>query len=334
MDQFAAMRRADTLARLGLGTVAPNPIVGAVILDTNGEVISEGFHERAGADHAEIVALKRAGAKARGATLVVTLEPCNHQGKTPPCSEAIIAAGISQVIFAVSDPNQIAAGGGARLRSAGIAVVVGILADEVSFTNRAWLKKVITGAPYITAKVATTLDGRIAARDGSSKWITSESARADVATLRSECDAIITGTGTVLADDPQLTVRAQVRGEFKPTRMILGVREIPSTARINSSEVETVHLKSRQIGDAIELAKTRGWNRLLLEAGPTLTSAFFKANLVDELFIYQAPTLLGAGDTFVTELGITSLTDRIDLKLHSAEAIGTDLKLHLLARSA
>lgn len=334
MDQLAAMRRADTLARLGLGTVAPNPIVGALVLDTSGEVVSEGFHERAGADHAEIVALKRAGAKARGATLVVTLEPCNHQGKTPPCSEAIIAAGISQVIFAVSDPNQIAAGGGARLRSAGIAVVVGILADEVAFTNRAWLKKIKTGAPYLTAKVATTLDGRIAARDGSSKWITSESARADVATLRSECDAVITGTGTVLADDPQLTVREQLRGEFKPTRIILGTREIPRTARINSGEVETVHLKSRQIGDALELAKARGWNRLLLEAGPTLTSAFFKANLVDELFIYQAPTLLGAGDTFVTELGITSIADRIDLKLHSAEPIGADLKLHLLARSA
>lgn len=334
MDLLAAMRRANAIARLGLGRVAPNPIVGALILDSNGEVIAEGFHERAGSDHAEIVALKRAGAAARGATLVVTLEPCNHLGKTPPCSEAIIAAGISRTIFAVSDPNQIAAGGETRLRSAGIVVESGILADEVSFTNRAWLKKIATGAPYVTAKVATTLDGRIAARDGSSKWITSESSRTDVAALRSECDAIITGTGTVLADNPQLTVRDQSRGEFKPTRIVLGTREIPPVARINSADVETIHLKSRKIDDALQLAVARGWNRILLEAGPALTSAFVKAGLVDELFIYQAPTLLGAGETFVNELGINSLAERIDLRLHTAEPIGTDLKLHFLARSA
>ena len=331
---MAAMRRADQIARLGLGLVAPNPIVGALIVDSSGEVIAEGFHQRAGDDHAEIIALKRAGVAARGATLVVTLEPCNHHGKTPPCSEAIIAAGITRTVFAISDPNQVASGGGERLRSAGVAVEAGLLSSEVAFSNRAWLKKMSSGQPYVTVKVATTLDGRIAAQDGTSKWITSEIARADVATLRSECDAIITGTGTVLADDPQLTVRSQARGEFKPTRIVLGVREIPSSARINSGQAETIHLKSREIEAALELARARGWNRLLVEAGPTLTSAFLRNGSVDELFIYQAPSLLGGGKTFVTDLGINTLADRIDLQLRSATPIGPDLKIHLLARSA
>ncbi|MFZ9781048.1 MAG: bifunctional diaminohydroxyphosphoribosylaminopyrimidine deaminase/5-amino-6-(5-phosphoribosylamino)uracil reductase RibD, partial [Candidatus Nanopelagicaceae bacterium] len=204
----SAMRRANEISKLGLGKSSPNPIVGAVIVGNDGQIAGEGFHHsQDGGKHAEVVALSKAGQRARGATLFVTLEPCNHMGKTPPCTEAIVAAGIKKVVFAVSDPNPIAHGGAQSLTDAGIIVEPGLLKDEVAFTNRAWLKKIKSSHPYITIKIAASLDGKVAALDGSSKWITSEISRSDVAILRSQCDAIVTGTGTVLADNPSLTVR-------------------------------------------------------------------------------------------------------------------------------
>jgi diaminohydroxyphosphoribosylaminopyrimidine deaminase/5-amino-6-(5-phosphoribosylamino)uracil reductase len=339
LNAESAMRRANEISKLSLGKSAPNPIVGAVIIGDDGQIISEGFHHsQGGGAHAEVVALSKAGQRANGATLFVTLEPCNHMGKTPPCTEAIVAAGIKKVVFAVSDPNPIAHGGAQALTDAGIIVEQGILKDEVAFTNRAWLKKIESSRPYITIKIAASLDGKVAALDGSSKWITSEISRSDVAILRSQCDAIVTGTGTVLADDPSLTVRNVEREnfDFKPVRVILGNREIPQGSKVLDKSAETIQIKGNDLGELLELAKVRGWNQILIEAGPTLTSAFLRAGLFDEVFIYQAPTLLGSGLDFASQLEIKTLNQRLDLELLSADLLGDkemNLRLHLLAVS-
>ena len=335
----SAMRRANEISKLGLGKSSPNPIVGAVIVGNDGQIAGEGFHHsQDGGKHAEVVALSKAGEKARGATLFVTLEPCNHFGKTPPCTEAIIAAGIKKVVFAVSDPNPIAHGGAQALTDAGIIVEQGLLKDDVAFTNRAWLKKIESSRPYITIKIAASLDGKVAALDGSSKWITSEISRSDVAILRSQCDAIVTGTGTVLADDPSLTVRNIKREnfEFKPVRVVLGNREIPQGSKVLDKSAETIQIKGNDLGELMELAKERAWNQILIEAGPNLTSAFLKAGLFDEVFLYQAPTLLGSGLDFANQLEIKTLNQRLDLELLSADLLGDkekNLRLHLLAVS-
>jgi diaminohydroxyphosphoribosylaminopyrimidine deaminase/5-amino-6-(5-phosphoribosylamino)uracil reductase len=335
----SAMRRANEISKLGLGKSSPNPIVGAVIVGDDGQIIGEGFHHSLdGGSHAEVVALSKAGLRAKGATLYVTLEPCNHIGKTPPCTEAIKAAGIKKVVFAVSDPNPIAHGGAQALTDAGIVVEQGLLKDEVAFTNRAWLRKVNSSRPYITIKVAASLDGKVAALDGSSKWITNEISRSDVAVLRSQCDAIVTGTGTVLADDPFLTVRnvERERFDFKPVRVILGRREIPLNSKVLDKSAETIQIKGNDLSELIKLGKARAWNQILIEAGPTLTSAFLKAGLFDEVFLYQAPTLLGSGLDFASQLEIKTLNQRLDLELLSADLLGEkekNLRLHLLAVS-
>lgn len=339
MDITSAMAHANKISELGLGKSAPNPIVGAVILSDTGQFISEGFHHNLeGGKHAEVRALEEAGQAARGATLILTLEPCSHQGKTPPCTEAIIAAGIKKVIYAVSDPNPIAQGGARRLQAARIEVEQGVLADEVAFTNRAWLGKIKNRRPYITLKIATTLDGRLAAADGSSKWITHEISRGDVAELRSQCDAIVTGTGTVIADDPSLTVRGVEREgfEFKPTRVVIGKRSIPTGAKILDSTAETIEIKSHDLSQLLEVAREKGWNRILVEAGAKLNTAFFKARLFDEIYIYQAPTFLGGSYNFTEDIGVENLNQRVDLELLSAELLGDrdkNLKIHLLAVS-
>lgn len=333
-----AMRRAIEIAELGLGRTSPNPIVGAIVLDKEGKVLGEGFHQRENdGKHAEVVAIENAGLHTSGATLVLTLEPCNHQGKTPPCTEAIIKAGIKRVVYAVSDPNPLAQGGSKRLRDAGIAVEPGFMEREAKFSNRAWLTKVLKSRPFITLKVGATLDGKVAAPDGSSKWITSEDSRADVAELRSECDAIITGTGTVLSDNPSLTVRNVSRaGQFQPVRVVLGEREIQTDRNILDSIAPTKLLRTRDLSKLIEIGMESGWNRILVEAGPTLTSAFINSRLFDELFIYQAPTLLGGDFDFTKDLAIKTLTDRIDLELIDTRIIAgapRNLRIHCLSQS-
>jgi diaminohydroxyphosphoribosylaminopyrimidine deaminase/5-amino-6-(5-phosphoribosylamino)uracil reductase len=336
-----AMRRANELSLNGLGLTFPNPIVGAVVIDNSGNLIGEGFHSRSNQGaHAEINALAAAGNKAVGATLVVTLEPCNHHGKTPPCTEKIIASGIKKVVFAVSDPNKLASGGAAALRNAGIEVIGDFQNIESEFNNRAWLKKIRTGKVYITLKLALTIDGKIAAADGSSKWITSESSRADVAILRSECDAVVTGTGTVLADNPALTVRNVNRNgntEFQPARVVMGERPISESAEIRKGSATTYFLSSRDLTELAELATENNWNRILVEAGPTLSTAFLRSGLVDEVLIYQAPTFLGGDKSAVTDLGITNIKERIDFDLHEVKVLGSpdkNLRIHLLKRGA
>ena len=315
----AAMRRANELSLFGLGLTYPNPIVGAVVIDDVGNLISEGFHSRANhGAHAEVNALDAAGEKAKGATLVVTLEPCNHYGKTPPCVERIIKSGIKKVVYAISDPNKVASGGAKSLQNSGIEVIQDILLKEVEFSNRAWLKKIRTGNVYITLKLASSIDGKIAAQDGSSKWITSESARADVALLRSECDAIVTGTGTVLADNPALTVRNIDRNgitDFKPARVVIGNRLVPEEAEIRKGSAVTHYLQNHDLSQLLQLASENDWNRILVEAGPGLTTAVMRSGLVDEIFLYQAPTFLGGNKSMVTDLGVTNIQDRIEFEI-------------------
>jgi|UniRef100_UPI00404A125F diaminohydroxyphosphoribosylaminopyrimidine deaminase / 5-amino-6-(5-phosphoribosylamino)uracil reductase len=321
----AAMACAIECARAGLGKTFPNPIVGAVITSATGEFISEGFHQ--GADHAEVVAIKAAKAIPAGSIIYVTLEPCNHQGKTPPCTAAIIDAGIKKVIYAVSDPNPVAAGGGEYLRASGVEVEHGLLESEAAFDNRAWLTKIAKQRPRISWKIASTMDGKVAAADGTSKWITSELARADVALLRSQVDAIVTSTATVKADNPLLTSKGAGQN---PVRIVMGGAEIASGLQILNSDAETIAIKSRDLQELITLAKARGFNQLLIESGPTLGTALLKADLIDEVILYQAPTFFGSGTPAISDLGVASISQRLDFEIADVEVIGTDLKITLV----
>ena len=325
-NHLAFMQRAIALSEKGLGRTAPNPIVGAVIIGTDGSVIAEGFHDRqSSADHAEVVALKIAGDKARGATMVVTLEPCNHTGTTPPCTQAIIDAGIATLVYAVSDPNPQAAGGAATLKAAGIEVVAGVGVDEAAYSNRAWLTKINKGRPFITWKVAATLDGKVAALDGTSKWITNEASRADVQKVRRSVDAIMVGTQTVIADDPHLIPRDGLTGG-NPLRIVCGTQELPKGAQVLDSAAPTQVIASKDLEVvAAELLAT-GVNHILLESGPTLASAMLHACMLDELMIYQGPSLLGAGKNFVADLGALTLDHAMKMPRVSTETFGDDVK--------
>lgn len=221
--ETTAMRRALALAARGLGSTSPNPVVGCVVLDATGATVGEGYHQRAGGPHAEVHALRAAGDLARGGTAVVTLEPCDHTGRTGPCSQALRDAGIARVVYAVGDPTPDATGGAATLRAAGVDVESGLLADEAESVNAAWLTSVRTGRPHVTWKYAATLDGRIAAADGTSRWISSAASRADVHRLRAECDAVVVGSGTQRADDPHLAVRGPLlaEGAVQPLRVVV-----------------------------------------------------------------------------------------------------------------
>ena len=328
MDHTVAMQRAITLANCGLGKTSPNPIVGAVIIDGAGSVISEGFHDRvANPDHAEIVALKGAGSMAPGATIVVTLEPCDHSGKTGPCTQAIIDAGISTVVYAVSDPSNLASGGAATLRSAGIEVIQGVLAEEATYANRAWLTTIEKGRPFFTWKVATTLDGKVAATDGTSQWISNLASRADVQKLRRESDAILVGTNTVIIDDPHLIPRGEHVGYSKnPLRVICGKRSIPVSARIFDDAAPTLLVQSRDLDFLVQQLHSAEINHVLVEAGPTLAFALLEKGFLDELIIYQAPAILGAGKSFAMDFGATTLEDRLNLEHISTQVLGGDIK--------
>jgi diaminohydroxyphosphoribosylaminopyrimidine deaminase/5-amino-6-(5-phosphoribosylamino)uracil reductase len=320
-----AMARAIECASYGLGKTFPNPIVGAVITSATGEFISEGFHQ--GADHAEVLAINGAKEIPAGSIIYVTLEPCNHHGKTPPCVDAIIESGIRQVVYAVSDPNPIAAGGSERMRAAGIEVISDTAEVQARHENRAWLTKIEKGRPRITWKIASTMDGKVAASDGSSKWITGELARADVAKIRSQADAIVTSTSTVIADDPLLTSKGI---GHNPVRIVMGLSEIANNSQILGSEAETVLIKSRDFKELISLASDRGFNQLLIESGPTFGTALLSADLIDEIILFQAPTFLGAGKASIGDLGITNIAGRLDFEITDVEVIGADLKITLV----
>jgi diaminohydroxyphosphoribosylaminopyrimidine deaminase/5-amino-6-(5-phosphoribosylamino)uracil reductase len=318
-----------TLSLQGLGVSTPNPNVSAAIYGADGSLIADGFHNRTiSVDHAEVIALKKAGAAARGATMVVSLEPCAHTGTTPPCVQAIIDAGISTVIYAVADPNPIAAGGAEKLADAGIAVEYRE-SKELSYVQRAWLHKEKTGRPLMLWKVATTLDSKVAASDGTSQWITGPESRADVQELRAQSDAILIGTNTALVDNPHLIPRGHTA---RPVRIISGEQEVPSTNRVFDSEARTISVKSKSIPELMKVLSDEGFNQVLVEAGPTLGSALMASGNIDELIIYQAPKMLGAGKEFVSRLGISTLADHLELELLSVKAFGSDIKSHYLVK--
>ncbi len=322
------LKRANELARLGLGLTGSNPIVGAVVVDTAGKVVGEGFHKSG--PHAEVVALEQAAQLARGATLFVTLEPCNHHGKTGPCTEAIIKAGITKVVYAVSDPSNLAGGGAKALAAAGLEVEFNSEVTEIAHSNRAWLHKIKNNRPYFIWKIATTLDGRTAATDGSSKWITGPESRAEVSQLRFESSAILIGTATALADNPNLIPRDLKTAEQKnPVRIVMGLREIPSEFNLHNEAAETVFLRSHDFSELLKLCAERDFNQVFVESGSELGTALLKAGLIDELIIFQAASLLGSGLSFIGDLGATSIKEKMDFLIRDVAQFGNDLKITL-----
>lgn len=309
----AAMRRALELAATPGVPAGPNPRVGCVLLADDGRTVAEGYHRGAGTPHAEADALARAGAAAAGTTAVVTLEPCNHTGRTGPCSEALAAGGVRRVVFAQSDANPVATGGAATLRAHGVEVEPGLLADEARALNEAWTFAVEHQRPFVTWKFATTLDGRSAAADGTSRWVSSRAARLDTHRLRSVCDAMLVGTNTVAVDDPRLTVRDEDDRPLphQPLRVVMGERDLDPGRRIFDGHGESLHLRTRDPRTALKELFARDHQHVFLEGGPTLAAAFVRAGLVDEIVAYVSPMLLGAGRTAVADLGITTIADAL-----------------------
>jgi diaminohydroxyphosphoribosylaminopyrimidine deaminase / 5-amino-6-(5-phosphoribosylamino)uracil reductase len=324
----STMRRAIELAELGLGSTSPNPIVGAVIVGVDGTVVGQGFHARAGEPHAEVVALRDAEGRARGASVFVTLEPCRHTGRTPPCTQALIDAGVARVVYAVDDPDPAAGHGAADLRAAGIAVEAGLLHDEAARSNAAWLHFTRTGRPYVTWKYAATLDGRVSAADGTSRWITGEAARHDVHLLRARSDAIVVGTGTVLADDPRLDIRLPgIAARRPPLRVVVGRRAIPATAKVFDGSAPTVQLTDHDPAAVLKSLAERDVVSVLLEGGPTLAGAFVAAGLVDRIVAYIAPALLGSGLPVLGDAGIETLAAALRLHIEAVALIGDDVRI-------
>ncbi|MDQ1289769.1 MAG: diaminohydroxyphosphoribosylaminopyrimidine deaminase [Actinomycetota bacterium] len=324
-SETAAMRRALVLAARG-PAVGPNPRVGCVILDASGVPVAEGWHHGAGEPHAEVEALAadRSGA---GRTAVVTLEPCHHVGRTGPCTRALLDAGITRVVIASRDPNPLAAGGAEALREAGADVETGVLATESDALNRRWMFALANGRPFVTWKFATTLDGRSAAADGTSRWITGPAARADVHARRATSDAVLVGTGTVLADDPRLTVRDTDGRETgrQPLRVVLGRRPLPPDARVLDDAAPTLCLSHRDPALALAELHAREIRHVWLEGGPTVAAAFLRAGLVDEVLAYVAPALLGAGPAAVADLGIPTLDRAERLVITDVRRLGDDI---------
>jgi diaminohydroxyphosphoribosylaminopyrimidine deaminase/5-amino-6-(5-phosphoribosylamino)uracil reductase len=313
-----AMRRALVLAATpGVPMEADTRRVGCVLLDASGATLAEGYHRGPGTPHAEADALARAGSAARGATAVVTLEPCHHTGRTGPCTEALVAAGVRRVVYAEPDANPVAAGGRARLEAAGIDVAAGLLLDEALALAEVYRLAAREQRPFVTWKLATTLDGRSAAADGTSRWISGRASRRDTHRLRALCDTVLVGTGTVEVDDPQLTVRdADDRPvDRQPLRAVMGERDLPAGARVLDPGLahgaETVHLRTRDPRTALAELFARDRRHVFLEGGPTLAAAFLRAGLVDRIVAYVAPVLLGSGRSAVGDLGITSITQAL-----------------------
>jgi diaminohydroxyphosphoribosylaminopyrimidine deaminase/5-amino-6-(5-phosphoribosylamino)uracil reductase len=288
-----------------------------VLLDAEGRTVAEGFHRGAGSPHAEVDALRQAGDAARGTTAVVTLEPCNHTGRTGPCAAALVEAGVRRVVFAQPDPNPVAAGGAATLRAAGVEVEGGLLLDDARAVNREWTFAMDHGRPFVTWKLATTLDGRSAAVDGTSRWISSRAARLDTHRLRALCDTMLVGTNTVAVDDPLLTVRGPDEQPLarQPLRAVMGLRDLPAGRRVFDDSSATVQLRTRDPHEALKELFELDRQHVFLEGGPTMAAAFWKAGVVDEVVAYVAPMLLGAGRHAVGDLGIATIAGAVHLRV-------------------
>jgi diaminohydroxyphosphoribosylaminopyrimidine deaminase/5-amino-6-(5-phosphoribosylamino)uracil reductase len=305
------MRRALELARTPGVPLGPNPRVGCVLLAADGTEVAEGFHRGAGTPHAEAAALAEAGEDARGTTAVVTLEPCNHTGRTGPCAPALAEAGVRRVVFAQPDPNPVAQGGAASLRQAGVQVEPGLLEDDARAVNRAWTFAIEHARPFVTWKFAASLDGRSAAPDGTSRWVSSRAARLDTHRLRAECDVMLVGTNTVAVDDPELSVRDELDQpvETQPLRAVMGLRDLAPDRRVFNDVAETVRLRTQDPRGALAELYARDRRHVFLEGGPTLAATFLEAGLVDEVVAYVAPMLLGAGRPAVADLGVATIAD-------------------------
>lgn len=320
----AAMMRARAIASDVDVLPYPNPYVGCVILGRDGEVVGEGRHRGAGSPHAEVEALAKAGAAARGGTAVVTLEPCAHTGRTGPCADALIAAGIGRVVYGQADPHLVAAGGAARLRAAGIDVVGGVAVAKARALNRVWSIAVGRGRPFVTWKFAASLDGRSAAADGSSRWVSSRAARLDTQRLRARCDTMLVGSNTVAVDNPRLTARDADDRPLpgQPLRAVMGERDLdPAAAIFDPTVGESLRLRTRDPHRALADLQAREQRHVFLEGGPTLAAAFLREGLVDEIVCYVAPMLLGAGRNAVGDLGIDTITDALRPRVVSATVL-------------
>ena len=350
----AAMRRAVLLAERGLGSTTPNPVVGCVVLGSDGSVVGEGWHERAGRPHAEVRALAEAGERARGGTAVVTLEPCAHAGRTGPCVEALISAGVSRVAVGVADPTLAAGGGAARLRDVGVEVIEGVEAQACEDVARHWLTFARTGRPHVTWKLAATLDGRTAAADGTSRWITGSQARADVHRLRARCDAVLVGSGTRRVDDPHLAVRG-IEGVRQPLRVVIETSAaLPLTARVldesartlvivgsDASDYHLQRLRDAGIDVAIVPTSAKGVDLtavlaelarrdvvdLLVEGGARLVGSLVAQGLLDEVVAYLAPVLLGAGHAALGPAGIATIDQALRLRPIDHTPFGPDIRI-------
>jgi diaminohydroxyphosphoribosylaminopyrimidine deaminase/5-amino-6-(5-phosphoribosylamino)uracil reductase len=353
------MSRALQIAARGQCTAHPNPMVGCVIVN-DGVVVGEGWHAVAGEPHAEVHALQAAGGRASGARVYVTLEPCAHHGKTPPCADALIQAGVAEVLIAMTDPNPKVAGlGSDALRAAGVAVRIGLLAESAAELNRGFSKRMTRGRPHVMLKIAASLDGRTAMKSGESQWITGAEARADVQVLRAASGAILTGIGTVIADDPSLTVRDESApvGLRQPLRAVLDSDlNLPADARMLSLPGRTrVYTSSADVPESLGTAElvrvprgssgvdlgavlddlgSQEINTVLVEAGATLSGALLAANLVDELVIYQAPHIMGSEThgMFRTP-GWTRLSDRRDVDITDIVSVGADTRITAMIRN-
>ncbi|MGO1770264.1 MAG: bifunctional diaminohydroxyphosphoribosylaminopyrimidine deaminase/5-amino-6-(5-phosphoribosylamino)uracil reductase RibD [Microbacterium sp.] len=320
-----AMARALEIA--ARGPRGRNPQVGAVILSPDGTPIAEGWHRGVGSAHAEVDALSHlTDDEARGATAVVTLEPCNHTGHTGPCSEALLAAGISRVVYAVDDPGVASGGGAERLAQAGAEVVGGVLHDEAAEFLGSWITSFRLGRPHVTVKWAQSLDGRGAATDGTSQWITGPESRADVHRRRAEADAILVGTGTALFDDPALTAR--IDGELadhQPVPVVIGARALPRGARLRDHPRGLLTYDTRDLPPVLADLRDRGLHRVFVEGGPTLASAFLEAGLADRILVYVAPVLLGGDRLATTDIGVSTIRDARRLGIDRVERLGDDM---------
>lgn len=335
----AAMQLALSLAARGPAR-DPNPQVGCVLLASpaaGGEprrILGRGFHRGAGTPHAEAAALADAradGADVRGATAVVTLEPCAHSGRTPSCADALLEAGVAEVVYAVADRNPIASGGAERLRASGVRVREGLRAAEGESLLRVWLTNVTERRPFVTLKLASTLDGKVAAADGSSQWITSDAARSHAHQRRAEACAILVGTGTQRADNPSLSVRGPAsKVASQPLRVVMGLRDVAADAAVRAQPELFVHLRTHNPAAALEELRARGVRHVIVEGGPTIAAAFLRAGLVDEIDAYLAPILLGDGASSVASLDIGSLRDANRWATESVHPLGVDTLIHLV----
>jgi diaminohydroxyphosphoribosylaminopyrimidine deaminase / 5-amino-6-(5-phosphoribosylamino)uracil reductase len=339
------MRRALALAKKGVGRTSPNPAVGAVVCDRRGRVIATGWHKKAGTDHAEVVALRKLGFRARGATLYVTLEPCAHTGKTPPCTEAVLRAGVGRVVVAMRDPFPLVNGRGIKqLRAAGVRVDIGLFEDEARALNEAWLHRLATGRPFVTLKLAETLDGKIATRTGDSRWVSSPAARKLVHQMRDRNDAVLVGAQTILTDDPQLTTRG-ISGGRDPLRIILdGELRTPAKARALPAIILTdananrkraaalaragaTVLTMHDLAEGMRVMAKGGICSILCEGGSETAASLLEAGLADRVVFFIAPKIAGGKQAVpsVGGLGIRTMDQAIELRDVRLRRVGPDV---------